>query len=473
MADTNWITTDAINPESGNYNSQIWGNGQLSGPDSYWSNLGYDPYNPGQPITGNNENTMGNEDPALRNWFNSKGYTLASSPDYANPGGKTNAILDKDGNMVKNSNYYMAPDSDPMFWSFANAMGGMATGGFLGQMGTLGNTALGAGVGASNAVHSGNSVLKGAFTGALGGGLGSLTADLNPAGMVGVTDPNLSSAVNKGISGGVSAAVNGGNILQSAALGAIPDVANYGAAKMDFSGDTGASGGYSPSYWRNENSVIGSGTNQSMSPYTGMSNFSNGNFAPVVNNTSSRQEGDMNPFMSHIKSIYDGIFGNAGSGTNFNMGGKSLGNWAEGLAGMYMANRQRKQAGELLNTIQGNRNAYQTQLRSRLARQAAAGGRAADIGGQETALQSGLAELDARNAPAVMNLQNAQLGGLMNMFRGGLNLGGKQGWFGDLTGGGTYTPFQAPQPLAMPNVYEPQATLDPYALNTKRNPFGG
>lgn len=458
--------------ESGNTYSGMWGNGDpAQGPDSYWKGLGF--MGPTRLSGSSGESYTGNANPELIDWLNSNGYQLAQRPDYSFPGGQFRGLVDKNGNTVKNSEYYMAPDNDGMFWNFANAMGGMVGGELLGQLGNLGKAGLGAVVGASNNVQSGNSVLGGALKGAIGGGLGGYVSDLNPAAALGVENPNLVNATNKAISGGVSAAVNGGNILQSAALGAIPDVANYGASKMDFSDDMGASGGYSPAYWRNENSVLGAGTNQSMSPYTNMSSFSNGNYAPVVNNTSSRQDNDMNPFMSHIKSIYDNIFGNSGSGNGFDMGGKSIGNWAEGLAGMYMANRQRKMASGLLNTIQGNRNAYQTQLRANLARRAAARGRAADIGSQETALQSALAELDSRNAPAVMNLQNAQLGGLMNMFRGGLNLGGKQGWFGDLSGGGAYTPFQAPQPLTMPNVYEPQATLDPYSLNNKRNPFGG
>jgi hypothetical protein len=106
----------------------------------------------------------------------------------------------------------------------------------------------------------------------------------------------------------------------------------------------------------------------------------------------------------------------------------NIGDWAQGLAGLYQGYRQRRNAKELMGMIGGRRGAYEQDLRRNLARRDAASGRRSDYAGREVALQSALAQLDSRNAPAMMQLQNSYMGGLGNMLQTGLRLGSKLGW---------------------------------------------
>ena len=104
--------------------------------------------------------------------------------------------------------------------------------------------------------------------------------------------------------------------------------------------------------------------------------------------------------------------------TGINRG--NFGTVAEGLAGLYQGYQQRKQARDLQTMMGMRRQAYQDQLRKNLMARDAAAGKRSDYGGRETQLMSSLAELDARNAPAMMQLSNMQLGGGLGMLQSGI-----------------------------------------------------
>lgn len=140
-----------------------------------------------------------------------------------------------------------------------------------------------------------------------------------------------------------------------------------------------------------------------------------------------------------------------------------LGDVSQGLLGMYSGYRRNRAAKELRNQFNTNRGSYEQQLRQNLARRDAASGRRSNYEGREVELQSALAQLDSRNAPAMTQLDNARYGGLEDMFRSGLAMGSNLGWFGQGRPDQGLK-FRAPpiQPLApMPNMplMEPTQTL--------------
>jgi hypothetical protein len=440
-------------------------------PDSYWQGVGYDGNDFGSGQTdaqGNSGQTPGGVD----NWLSKMGYTPASRNGAYNT--TENSFLDRAGNPVANSQFSVSND-DPEFWLAAMAATGAVGGGVMGAMNvaeglpaamTLGqSTGLGALQGAMSSAGGpgGTPTLGGAFKGALSGGLGSAINEFNPAGYAGVTDSNLSAGINRGITGATLAAASGSNPVSAGVMGALPGAVNYGADKMGLFDDT--TNGYSPAPWMQSGGSpvqqeLGTANNYSPSPWAGNNGTGLDSSAPAGGG-----------FLDHIKSIAGSIFGNNGSGPSM-PGGKSMGNWAEGLAGMYMANKQRQMANSYLNQIAGNRSAYSKQMESNLARKFAAGGRRSDVGGQAQALQSSLAELDSRNAPAVANLNNQSLQGGMGMFQNGLWLGNKQGWFGDSPA--NTMPSTNP---TMPNyqINLPSLNNSPgmdYSLDPKRK-FGG
>lgn len=107
-----------------------------------------------------------------------------------------------------------------------------------------------------------------------------------------------------------------------------------------------------------------------------------------------------------------------------------FGDVSQGLLGMYSGMRRRRAAKELMGGIGANRGAYETQLRNNLARRDAASGKRSNYAGREVELQSALAQLDSRNAPALSQLNNERFSGLDTMLRSSLQMGGNLGWFG-------------------------------------------
>ena len=137
----------------------------------------------------------------------------------------------------------------------------------------------------------------------------------------------------------------------------------------------------------------------------------------------------------------------------------NFGNVAEGLAGLYQGYQQRKQARDLQTMMGMRRQAYQDQLRKNLMARDAAAGKRSDYGGRETQLMSSLAELDARNAPAMMGLSNMQLGGGLGMLQSGLRLGGKMGWL-DTGNQPNLQPLSMPTLATLPYIRPSYNTLD-------------
>ena len=136
-----------------------------------------------------------------------------------------------------------------------------------------------------------------------------------------------------------------------------------------------------------------------------------------------------------------------------------FGDVAQGLAGIYSGYRRNRAAKELRNQIGGNREAYTNNLRAQLQARDAAAGRRSNYAGRETELQASLAQLDARNAPALSSLNEARYSGLDNMMRSGLQMGGNLGWFGSR--------YSRPDPAfkSIPNV-QPLAMMPEMPIST-------
>lgn len=309
--------------------------------------------------------------------------------------------------------------------------------------------------------------------GALSGALGSQMPDVGTS--VGITDPELNKAFNSSLQSGLTAKVNGGNVRSAAIGGAAPGLVGYGASQMDDYG-TGydpiksASGAYSsPAPWsQNYNSAT--------TPTPWSSNA--GGFTPA---TGGESQG--NPLKDMFKTGVNWLGDTMGAGINAMGGRQAFGDTMQGLAGLYGGWRQRKQANELMNRMGLNRQAYQDQLRKNLMARDAAAGKRSDYGGRETQLMSSLAELDARNGPAMMQLSNMGLGGGLAMLGSGLKMGADLGAFGPsfMRQQPGMAPMRAPnyQPMSLPSLYQPQAqlgnTYDPMNWDHPRriDQFGG
>lgn len=291
---------------------------------------------------------------------------------------------------------------------------------------------------------SGSDVLRSAAAGGLSQGIP------NVAGYLGVPD-EYGNTLNSALRGGVSSSLAGGNFLEGAARSSLPTAltdffrsqtsnmipddlpGTLGGTVTDAEGETSVTMGGEP---------VDTGD-------TGGNMF--------ATNSSG---GNDNPLFSSIQSALG----------SFSSNPQQIGNFAEGLAGLYQGYKQRKMAKEFMRGYGTNRGSYEKQLRNNLARKDAAMGRRSDYGGRETQLQAALAELDSRNAPAMMQAQNAMLGGNLGMLQSLLRFGGKQGYFG----GRQQTPQAQMPSLASLQMQQPMMS-DPYSLYDpqRRNPFGG
>ncbi len=247
-----------------------------------------------------------------------------------------------------------------------------AIGGISGGIGGYAGQAYGGAVGgaagaATNTALRGGTLSDVAKSGALGG-LSQYTPDV--AGRVGVTNPMASEAINSAARGAVGATIGGGDVSRAALSGGLQGLFNAGLDTILPAKTTG--------------------------------------------------DTTVNPFFSNLRSSL---------GLD-NVTGKDVGDFAQGLAGVYTGYQQRKQAKDLMSIVGARRGAYETQLRNNLARKDAAAGRRSDYAGRETQLQAALAELDSRNAPGMQQLMNAKLGGQTSILQSLLRLGGKQDWFG-------------------------------------------
>lgn len=313
-------------------------------------------------------------------------------------------------------------------------IGSYFTGGALGSaMGssTGGAAASGALWGAGQAAGYGgdsSDIARGAVRGGISGGAGSYIEGLDAAGNLGVTNPAYRGILNKTVSGAATTAMTPGTDSSDIARGAVYSGVQ-GLGPM-FSGDSNANP-YSVEFNPNNNSF--ESTNQSKAPWANSSSLGsimNGGqttsaspapWAPSYSGGMSQSAPEQSGFNNILDQVY-GVLGNVG----INRG--NTGQIVEGLAGLYQANRQRKQAKDLMAMIGGRRDAYGAQLRRQLERRDAASGRRSDYGGRETQLQAALAELDSRNAPGMMQLSNLESLSRLGMLQSGLRLGSKMGW---------------------------------------------
>ena len=349
--------------------------------------------------------------------------------------------------------------------------GGYYTAGAFGG-GAGGGAASGALWGGGQAAGTGGNVWEGAARGALGGGAGGYIAGLDAAGNAGVENELAKTAINRGISSGLTTALTPGSSGKDIGKSTVYGVGMGGLGGM-FSSNNDANP-YAMDY--QEGGGLQS-TNQSKAPWA------NPSWMPESSNAYESQssaapwapqgyQGDRsstpsdNPFKTQLM----GYLSKAGLTPN------NFGSIAEGLAGIYQANRQRKQAAELMNMMGGRRGAYESQLRNNLSRRDAASGRRSDYAGRETQLQAALAELDSRNAPALMNLSNMKLGGQMGMLQSGLRLGNKLDWFnpGPQMSNGIPSMAMAGAPISLADLYQPQQQIDPMNWERQRryNQFG-
>jgi hypothetical protein len=185
-----------------------------------------------------------------------------------------------------------------------------------------------------------------------------------------------------------------------------------------------------------------------------------------------------------IQSTLGDIFSNGIP--NFSGGRVPLGDLAGGLMGLYQAYDQRKRAKNLAGQLSGNygpNSPYAQQLRQTLMRKDAASGRRSQYGPREVEFQAKMADLNARMAPTLSNL-NSQVGGsTMTMANSLLNLGklfGGKGFSGIGGGGQPQAPMSLPSlsnPMPAPNysLGNPNGTLSgirPEWLNTLGNVGG-
>lgn len=103
-------------------------------------------------------------------------------------------------------------------------------------LGSMGSGALKGALlnGGSTALQGGNmgDVLKSAAIGGVTGGIGGGVASYNPAGAVGITNPGLQTVANGAVTGGLNAAVTGGNVGSGIAGGAIGGATSVGSGMV-------------------------------------------------------------------------------------------------------------------------------------------------------------------------------------------------------------------------------------------------
>jgi hypothetical protein len=321
---------------------------------------------------------------------------------------------------------------------------------------------------------------KGALTGAAGTGL----ASFNPASYLGVSNPILSGAINGGVRGGVGSALQGGDAgsaaLSGALIGGLNGVGLGGDSMDDLPGTLGGNIDMAEGIGIGEPSAAQMTANDqafALDP-----TVFNGTPVGRAYKASASNNQETAPF--DIQSTLGDIFSNGIP--NFSGGRVPLGDLAGGLMGLYQAYDQRKRAKNLAGQLSNNygpNSAYAQQLRQSLMRKDAASGRRSQYGPREVEFQAKMADLNARMAPTLSQL-NGQVGGSnMTMANSILNLGklfGGKGFSGIGGGGQPQAPMNLPSlsnPMPAPNysLGNPNGTLSgirPEWLNTIGNGGG-
>lgn len=359
------------------------------------------------------------------------------------------------------------------------AGGGSAIG--TGLQGTLAGavgTGAGAGFGAT-AARTGDigQSLKGA---AIGGATAGLSNGIDPAGMVGVSDPTWARPINSMVGSGARAALTGqpigSSMLSSAATSALGAGLSAGAGALskmgnDYGMDTSQTQPDQQPDWRSSAGMNYSrpadpnfstpSWSPSYNPTAGNANWSSPDVMGAGMATGFDNTGGGNPIKNMVRGNrsnpdpyspsanggpmdnsasyadpYASMLGRGSGGGG--IGGGGFDNMAGNLMQLYQSWKNQRQYGGLasnLSSLYSPNSPYAQQLNQTLMRSDAAAGRRSQVGPRNVELQARLAELNSRNAPEIAKLyasgqnnQGQMLSSLMRMGIGGANGGGGFDW---------------------------------------------
>lgn len=188
-----------------------------------------------------------------------------------------------------------------------------------------------------------------------------------------------------------------------------------------------------------------------------------------------------NPFSTYL----DRVLGNFKTDDG-QWNGKKIGQFGEGLMGLYGGWKQRQMAQNLMRGMGNRRNAYEENLRGELLRKDAAAGRRSNYGQRAVQLQAGLANLDAQQMPMMAQLSNSSLGGLFNMLKSGYSTADSMGAFrpspvsATASNGVPFLPSLYTQPMSPTDYSLPSSANfgessggNPYSVRPRNKLFGG
>jgi hypothetical protein len=305
----------------------------------------------------------------------------------------------------------------------------------------------------------GGDPLKAGAFGAAAGGLQAGVDSFNP-GTEMFSDKGVGNIFNKGLSGGLTSALGGGNFAQGALGGAMKPTMNYVGDKVDnFFGIGGDGLG---AYGEGLDKTLGDLQGQSRIPGWQQGNSDFSSVLPGLPNQPQQSYGqnfypDADPDFSTLgggggtssgggsREQTSSLQGNPlmdflGSGIRSMGGAANIGDMAGGLMGIYSSIRKRRDArdqAQQLSSMFGPNSAYSKQLQQSLARRDAAAGRRSQYGPRNVELQARLAEMNSRNAPAIAAANQTADQGLNSIFNNVLNVANKGGLFKRLDQMGT------------------------------------
>lgn len=410
--------------------------------------------------------------PDLQRYLKQKGFTLGQMYDPGNGtyGAHTYRAFDQNGK-GQGGGFTMQDHNEDAFFTAMTILS-MAAGGGIGaaEAGGMGAGAMGtsiaqgAGAGAAGASWQSGGDPKATIIGGLSGAAGGAVGGYNPAGSVGITDPDYSRWFNNAAGSGVKAGLQGGNVGQAVLSSGLnsglsaglqqgasmfgdnnPDYSNegnnykYDNASFQQSGNPlqqslGDQNQMSlPSNEFSKYLSSGPGTNTEM-PNTDVSSQ-----APGSPNFQQDQGNGVKDYMKKALGLVQGPSTNGSPGNFDNMAGN--------LMQLFQSYKNQKRSGGMadnLNSLYSPNSPYAQQLQQTLLRHDAASGRRSQVGPRSVELQARLADLNSRNAPMLAQLygnqQNNQGQMLQSLLR--MGMGGQNG--GDMfrkIGGGLSSMF--------------------------------
>lgn len=383
--------------------------------------------------------------PEFVSWMQSNGYRPVEGGknttrlySYADNNGKLlqgpGAIRSSTSSFMDLALPVMMAAGGPLSGAFGGgALGGAAAGGVLGGIG-----------GGMTSVDNGEGFLKGAGKGALTGaaagaagsafGTGANQYDLGGSFGLETTPGSWGAFANSAGNILGKSAITGknptGSLLASGANTAFSNLGSlfgdspttsFGNNMLDF--DTGYDFGSNPMDMQGFPSLTTSGSEY------------NPNFSQQDFSTDSGSDWQDTLKKLGNNSVIKGLLGLGGAqqpGQPQQQGGGFGNSVIGGLAGMYLSNRQNKDAKSQisnLGSLFSQDSPYAQQLRQQLARKDAAAGRRSQYGTREVELQARLAELNSRNAPQLQSLYNQKSNNRNLMVNTLLNNKGLQGLF--------------------------------------------